>query len=290
MAAIATRSPSRRPLANFKNPKRLEIGAYFGRNQRVQRVGEFILSETHYAPFFVAPPHFHELAYFCYLVEGCYWESGDYRRVTYQQQSLVFHPPQQVHHGALCSDGRGRCFHFEVSDAWMDRLHAYGSLPSHFVDYHAGPMVGLSRRLYREFVAGRAGAPLIMEGIVLEMMGSLVRNSQPQERQLPIWLKVVVDRIHTDFVQSLTIEQLADDVGVHPVRLSRTFRRTYGCALGEYVRQLRVQDACERLAHSRQSLAEIALATGFSDQSHLTRVFKQIVGITPGAYRAEKQW
>lgn len=289
MVSLAPKSATIRPLASFTNPHRLGMGAYFGRNQRVQQVGGFILSETHYAPFFVAPPHFHELAYFCYLVEGCYWESGGYRRVTYEQQSLVFHPSQEVHHGALCADTHGLCFHFEVPAAWMDQLHAYGSLPAHFVDYHAGPMVALARRLYREFVAGQAGAPLIMEGLVLEMMGALVRHTQPHERVLPAWLKVVVDRIHTDFAQTLRMEQLAKDVDIHPVRLSRTFRRTYGCALGEYVRQLRVQDACERLAHSKQSLAEIALATGFSDQSHLTRTFKQVVGITPGAYRAEKQ-
>lgn len=275
--------------ATFRRPHRLAVGSYFGRNQRVQRVGEFILSETHYAPKFVAPPHYHERAYFCYLIDGRYWESGNARRVIYERQSLVFHPPQEIHHGALCSPTMARCFHFEVPHAWVERLQAYGAMPAQFVDFHAGPMVALARRLYREFVTGQAGAPLIMEGLVLEMMGAIVRQATQAERTPPAWLKTVVDRLHADYAQTLTIDDLADNVGVQAVRLSRTFRRFYGCTVGEYVRQLRIHEACERLAYSRESLAEVALATGFADQSHFTRVFKQVVGVTPGVYRAEKR-
>ena len=54
---------------------------------------------------------------------------------------------------------------------------------------------------------------------------------------------------------------------------------------GEYVRRLRVEIACQRLASSDMPLAEIALAAGFSDQSHFTKTFRHYNGMTPGEYR-----
>jgi two-component system response regulator YesN len=56
--------------------------------------------------------------------------------------------------------------------------------------------------------------------------------------------------------------------------------------VGEYVRRLRVGQACRRLAHSNASLSEIAFEAGFSDQSQFCRVFKRVTGLTPGTFRA----
>ena len=56
--------------------------------------------------------------------------------------------------------------------------------------------------------------------------------------------------------------------------------------MGEFVNELRVQFAVERLSEDRESLEEIANTAGFADQSHFSRVFKKLVGLTPGAYRS----
>jgi AraC family transcriptional regulator len=53
------------------------------------------------------------------------------------------------------------------------------------------------------------------------------------------------------------------------------------------VRQLRLDFACAQLTSGRHSLAAIAQAAGFADQSHFTRVFRRRMGLTPGAYRAQ---
>jgi AraC family transcriptional regulator len=67
--------------------------------------------------------------------------------------------------------------------------------------------------------------------------------------------------------------------------LSREFRRYYSCTVGEYVRHLRIEYACRLLSASNASLAEIALAAGFFDQSHFARNFKWQTGMTPHEYR-----
>ena len=72
---------------------------------------------------------------------------------------------------------------------------------------------------------------------------------------------------------------------MHPTHLARTFRRFHGRSLGDYVTGLRIQRACRALGESDDTLAAIASETGFTDQSHFTRSFRDAVGTTPARYR-----
>jgi AraC family transcriptional regulator len=78
---------------------------------------------------------------------------------------------------------------------------------------------------------------------------------------------------------------VAARVGVHPFHLSKVFRRFRRQTMGDYVQRLRVQYACRLLTSGETSLAEVALAAGFADQSHFTRVCRRLTGTTPGALR-----
>ena len=66
---------------------------------------------------------------------------------------------------------------------------------------------------------------------------------------------------------------------------SRAFRGTMGVAPHNWLLIRRVEVAKEKLLSTQLSLAEVALACGFADQSHLTRVFTGMVGVSPGAWR-----
>ena len=84
----------------------------------------------------------------------------------------------------------------------------------------------------------------------------------------------------------LTLTELSALVGVSADHLAKTFRLHEGCTVGQYVRNLRVEWACTRLAKSLDPLAEIALTAGFSDQSHFAKVFRRKMQMTPSAFRA----
>src|SRR5438034_8794997 len=71
--------------------------------------------------------------------------------------------------------------------------------------------------------------------------------------------------------------------------LARAFRWHYGCTVGEYIRQRRVEFACHRLTGPDDRLSVIAFDAGFADQSHLTNTFRRLVGMTPGAFRTRFQ-
>jgi len=80
-------------------------------------------------------------------------------------------------------------------------------------------------------------------------------------------------------------EELARAVGLSVRAFERAFAAEYGLPPQQYLKRLRLQIASRRLVATKESLAEIADAGGFADQSHFTREFRRLTGMTPGRYR-----
>lgn len=91
--------------------------------------------------------------------------------------------------------------------------------------------------------------------------------------------------IQANLDQPIGLQEVADAVQVSRSKLAETFRREKGLTIGDYIRAARVERACRRLRDTRETLNEIALACGFCDQSHMARVFREELDITPLAYR-----
>ncbi|TDI40113.1 MAG: AraC family transcriptional regulator [Acidobacteria bacterium] len=143
----------------------------------------------------------------------------------------------------------------------------------------------LASRLYREFASVEPGSGLVVEGLVLEMLGAVLREQPDMDSRRPRWLEQVVERLHDELAKPLTVAALARDLDVSPIRLSRTFRKHYRQSVGEYLHRLRVEQAAKKLVGPDAGLADVALACGFSDQSHFNRVFRRLTGWTPGQFQ-----
>jgi len=146
----------------------------------------------------------------------------------------------------------------------------------------------LATRMYHEFRYVDDVSPLLVEGLGLEILGALFRQADHDSgsrSSRPAWLRQAKDFIHDRFSETVSLTEIAAQAGVHPVHLSRSFRKHYGLSIGEYQRHLRVEHAGRQLRTRRCSLAEIALHAGFSDQAHFSRVFKDYTGLTPARFR-----
>lgn len=84
-------------------------------------------------------------------------------------------------------------------------------------------------------------------------------------------------------VEGITLDEAAALVHAHPAHLVRAFSTAYGIAPHQYLNSRRV-DRARRLLLDGVRPSEVATATGFFDQSHLTRHFRKLVGVTPGRY------
>jgi AraC family transcriptional regulator len=154
--------------------------------------------------------------------------------------------------------------------------------------HHAG-LTGRAARLIQELDAPDDLASLAAESIGLELLVMMARNEAAKLRPPPSWLLRAQDLLHSRFAGPLRISEIAQTVEIHPAHLARTFREHFKVSMGSYVRRLRLDWAAAELGHSESSLAAIALAAGFVDQSHFTRAFKHRLGITPGVYRASRR-
>jgi AraC family transcriptional regulator len=144
----------------------------------------------------------------------------------------------------------------------------------------------LAARLHEEFWGADEASALAIEGLTLELLAECSRSVSPgTDRHPPRWLASAFDLVRARFREPLTLSAVAESVGVHPAHLARVFRRFHGCTLGAHVRTLRIEYACQCLTSSAASLAQIALAAGFSDQSHFSNAFRRSMGMPPAAFR-----
>jgi AraC family transcriptional regulator len=141
-------------------------------------------------------------------------------------------------------------------------------------------------KLYQEFRRTDAASSLAIEGLTLEMLAEILRRqTKTANGTPPVWLTKALELLHDQFSESLTIPYIAAAVGIHPVHFAREFRKLCRCTVGEYIRQLRIEDACRNLRTTDIPLATIATDTGFADQSHFSRTFKRLMRMTPAEYR-----
>ena len=148
-----------------------------------------------------------------------------------------------------------------------------------------GRTYALALRLYRELEDGD-GLPADTEGLVFELLAGLLPREAGRPR--PPWIETALEALRSEYPRRLTLVELARQLRLHPVYLSRAFRDHTGSSFSRCVTEARVRYAARRLEDPSASLAEIALDAGFTDQSHFTRVFKRETGTTPGAYRPRR--
>jgi AraC family transcriptional regulator len=265
--------------------ERLPGGRFLGQVVRHRVLAGLTLCETRYAPGTCLPRHSHERAYFCLVRRGTYREEYAGRQRSCGPLTLAYHPPGELHAEQIGS-AEVRSFNIEFGPAWP-RLASGAALPlDRPFDTRGEPLVSLAVRLFNEFSRPDPASPLIIEGLTLELLGHAVRAALPgPAATAPAWLERVRELLAECCTDPPGLSELAAEAGVHPGHLAAAFRRHFGCTLGEYTRQRRVELACRQLAATDRPLAEIAVAVGFADQSHLTRTFKRHIGVTPAAYR-----
>jgi AraC family transcriptional regulator len=144
--------------------------------------------------------------------------------------------------------------------------------------------------LLRELLAGDAGTRTFIESLATVLSIHLIRHYaqsshtlHPQSQSVHRAVSAAVAFIRQHYAQEVTLAEMAKAADVSPFHLARIFKKALGMSPHQYLTEVRVHTAHALLAAGgeRPSLAEVASAVGFSDQSHLTRQFKRILGTTP---------
>jgi AraC-like DNA-binding protein len=126
-----------------------------------------------------------------------------------------------------------------------------------------------------------------IDNLLLDVYAKFLKKKS-SSRKIPAWAQelkeIIQDQIDTNL--SLTLREVSQSLNVHPSYLSREFSKYFDdLSFGDYIRKLRIEKAVQLLHDSTHSLSEIAYLTGFSDQSHFSRIFKKYTGKNPKDYR-----
>lgn len=255
-----------------------------GESLRSRAIGSFELSEHLYPTALVLPKHAHRHALITFVIEGSFEERYSAGSVTCRSGSVRFLPAGEIHENRIGS--RLRCLHISTDPAALQGLDRHSVVPQH--PAHANGLTGtwLANRLYAEFSRQDRASAVAIEGLVLEILAELARSQVNCAMLVPRWLQQATDIVESRFLERLSLAAIAAEVGVHYVHLSRQFHKYNRCTIGDMIRRRRVQYASHLLAHSQTPLAEIALLCGFSDQSHLSFLFKRYMGVSPSKFRA----
>lgn len=130
------------------------------------------------------------------------------------------------------------------------------------------------------------------ENMLHEVYHKFLKEKKTTNKKAPAWVKdlkaMIQDQIDTQF--TFDLKKISNDLELNPSYLSREFSKYFeDLNFGDYVRKLRIEKAITLIQNSTYTLTEIAYMTGFSDQSHFTRIFKQSTGKKPSSYRKSSQ-
>ena len=238
---------------------------------------------------------------------GMYLLDSDLRPVN--QGDIIILPPKLSY--SFCAHELGDEYNINVDavvirfdNAWLTNLLAvFGSMNKvvlsirEMVDPYAveGPKwMKISRLLDELVTAGPARKPVIILE-VLELISTRkdmikILESSPYER-LSLEEKVEkVDRyIATHVLTKVTLEDVADYVGMNRTYFCMFFKKHYGKGFADHLNDLRIEKACSLLLQSDRTMFEIALECGFKTVPYFNRAFKRSKGLTPGEYRKKQQ-
>jgi AraC-like DNA-binding protein len=134
-------------------------------------------------------------------------------------------------------------------------------------------------------------SPLLeQETALLEVLARLIQQyadhslQKCQFGQEPRAVRLLKQYLEDHYAADVSLGRLSEVTQLNRYYLIHIFCEAVGIPPHAYLRQVRIKHA-KRMLASGQALADVALATGFTDQSHLTRWFKRLWGITPGQYR-----
>ncbi|HUF70614.1 MAG TPA: helix-turn-helix domain-containing protein [Longimicrobiales bacterium] len=240
------------------------------------RFPDFIVETVVYPAGRVMPRHDHRWTNVTAVIRGEMLEetpAGEHRG---RSCSVVVKPAGTVHANRFIGPGPVSTIHVELrSGSELARLAAAAD----WTWIEGGSAAHTAFQLHR---AMRLACSDI-EASAQRLLATVLTPRMPLVP--PPWFGEVCATIERRADQPVRLDELAGRVGLHPVYISRAFRRITGTTMTAYIRDLRLGRARHLLSTTERPLAVIAANCGFTDASHLSRTFAAAHSVTPGAFR-----
>lgn len=238
------------------------------------------------------PRHAHDYYVIGYVESGL--QSYDYRgarHLTAAGQVFLVNPGE-VHTGEAADSGgylyRTMYPQPELLERVVEDVTGRRGLPFFRGAVLDDPILSRHLRAFHRELS-RQTSKLAMETALIAALARLIQRHA--DRTLPrrqigrerTAVRRAREYIEAHFAASVTLSKLSRISGLSPFHLARVFEQQTGIPPHAYLERVRTEEA-RRLLDSGEPIAEVALAVGYADQSHLTHRFRKLLGITPGQY------
>jgi len=262
------------------------FGQFFGTPEIRRELSGFSLARIAATrPPTEVPQHTHDNAHLVLVIAGHY-ETSATPLEPGRSPALVYNPPGTKHADRF-RENQGSFFTLSVCDRHLESLRGE-AIPTRPLALASGPAVRLARRLSRHCTSWPPRSRARVERICFDVLMSLANDAERSRPRPPSWLVAVREALASGWDEAPTLQELAAGAGVHPVHLIRSFRRFFGATPGEFMRERRLAEAARLLTTTELAIADIALSTGFVDQSHLTHAFRRAHSVPPAAFRRQR--
>ena len=124
-----------------------------------------------------------------------------------------------------------------------------------------------------------------VDHVFIDVFNKYIKQKSAKKKT-PAWVQELKEIIQDQVDSNLNLTEISKSLDINPTYLSREFSKYFdNLSFGEYIRKLRIEKAIALIELNTHSLTEVAYLTGFSDQSHFTRIFKQHTGKNPSVYK-----
>jgi AraC family transcriptional regulator len=224
--------------------------------------------------------HRHDWAYIGLYTAGRYLEQYDGGEADMRGPCAVLHPAGRPHADSVHDSGL-ETLTIEFDPAWL-RLHGFSARLDRSHVWSGGAIGLASRRLAAQLASPSAGEAALGRATAQFLEQAL--SDEPT--QAPGWVDEARTWVGEEPRASTAV--LARRLDLHPAYVAQTYRTAAGEGIGETLRRRRVESASSMLRCTALPLAEIAIAAGFCDQSHMNRCFSAVLGRTPLRVRQER--
>ena len=263
--------------------KNLSSGQFFGNTTKTILLEGITLTDTEYTHDKV-DWHYHENAYFTFILQGCVIEGNKKEIYHCPAGSLLFHNWQDAHYN-IKPPGFTRGFHVELDLGWFTAIQPGFSVAEGSMNLLNPELKILMYKIFKETKLGDNNQQLNISALLADLFGGISGTEEIFGRKVPVWVRQIREVLNDNPLTAWTLQELAHAVAIHPVHLSRGFVKYFNCTLGEYIRAVKIERALAMLPEKKYTLTEIALACGFADQSHFIRTFKDQCDTRPSHYR-----
>jgi AraC family transcriptional regulator len=251
----------------------------------VRTSGSLSMCVLRYEPGLHLARHEHARASISLMLQGSQEERVGLRHYDCATHSALLKRAGVEHTNDVGTRGAHGLFVEMSAEAEASLCDEIGA-PLDVVCFDDGATRHLVSRIGQELRLKQAGTWLMVEGLLFELFGTLVRTRLVNSaRRRDVRLERAIDYLETNYRKRITVAEVATHAGIHPSFLAELFRKRYAMSIGEWVRHRRLEFARDALQSATTSISGIAFQAGFADQSHLTRLFFARFGITPGEYR-----